>query len=284
MLKTRAQPRIPLADVGSFARETTRTTLGRLLLAVILGALGLAAFLAARDLSRAPGTLVQSRSGGIVVLDLSTSVGPSTYTQIRRTLSKLTASRERLGVVIFSDSAYEVLPPGTAPVELGPISRFFKPHAVPSTPTPFPPRLIENPRFYDNPWTSSYHGGTQISRGLGLAERILARDGIQHGRVILISDLTESALDQDRLTQTVLRMGQEGIKLEVVDLSLGRSDRRFYSQLTGRPVDLTFQPPKRVSTPRPSPYWLVGLALALTLFLAANEYWCRRLSWREQTA
>ena len=280
MLTARRRPAIPLADASSFERQTRRTTVSRLVLAALLAALAVAAFLLARDLTQRPNIGAKPHAGGVLVLDLSTSVGPSTYTLIRSTLAKLTAQRERLGVVIFSDSAYEVLPPDTAPVELGPIARFFQPHAVPSTPRPFPPRLIENPRFYDNPWTSSYHGGTQISQGLGLAERILERDGIEHGRVILVSDLTESSLDQPRLTQTVMRYAQKGIRLEVVDLSVGGSDRRFYSQLTGQPVTLTLQPPVPVTVSGRSPAWLVGMALALILLLAANEYWCRRLSWR----
>ena len=65
--------------------------------------------------------------------------------------------REHLGVVIFSDTAYEVTPPSPDPVELAPIARFFKPHAVPVNPAPFPPRLIENPHFFDNPWSTSYN-------------------------------------------------------------------------------------------------------------------------------
>jgi hypothetical protein len=280
MLTAHRPPTIPLVDAAAFARETRRTTVVRLALGALIGALGVTVFMLARDLSARPGPVSRSHSGGVLVLDLSTSVGPPTYKQIRRTMTKLTANRERLGVVIFSDNAYEVLPPGTAPVELAPIVRFFQPHSVPSKPTPFPPRLIENPRFYDNPWSSSFHGGTQISKGLSLAGRMLERDGIRHGRVILISDLTESELDRPQLTQTVLRFAQNGTGLQIVDLSPGSSDRRFYSQLTGRPVKLTLSPPPRVAVSRPSPNWLVGAALALVVLLATNEFWCRRLSWR----
>jgi hypothetical protein len=280
MLTTRSQPVVPLADAAEFDAQAGRTTRSRLILAVAIAALGLAAFLLARDLGQHRGAAPRANGGGVLVLDLSTSVGPDTYTQIRRTFRQLTTRRERLGLVIFSDTAYEVIPPGIAPVELEPIARFFKPHAVPSVPTPFPPRLIENPRFYDNPWTSSYHGGTQISKGLTLAERMLRRDGIEHGRVILVSDLNESSIDRDRLTKTLLEFAQRRVKLDVVDLSIGSSDRRLYSQLTGRPVDLTLAAPSRPSLPEPSPYWLVAAALALVLLLAGNEYWCRRLWWR----
>ena len=282
MLISRRAPTIPLADAGAFERETRRTTCFRVALAVLIGALGVAAFLLARDLGRSQTATSAERSSGVLVLDLSGSVGPSRYGQIQRTLGRLTAHKERLGVVIFSDSAYEVVPPGTPPVELGLIARFFKPHAVPSTPTPFPERLIENPRFYDNPWSSSYHGGTQVSTGLDLAQRILDRDGIKHGRVILVSDLNESALDQDKLTQTLLRYGQLGIKLEIVDLSGSRGGLNYYSRLTGRPTSLTVAPSTRISSSRPSPYWLVTIAVALTLLLAGNEYFCRRLSWRHR--
>jgi hypothetical protein len=281
MQTLRRPPSIPLSDAASFRDAATRTTAWRLALAVGLAALGLAAFLVARGLAHRPGIATAPHSGGVLVLDLSTSIGPSSYATIRHTLAGLTAAHERLGVVIFSDSAYEVVPPGTPPVELEPIAHFFKPHAVPRAPTPFPPRLIENPRFYDNPWTASYHGGTQISTGLDLAQRILQRDGIRHGRVILISDLNESALDQSKLNQILLRYGQRGTRLEIVDLSpTSSSDRRLYSQLTGQSVQLTDRPPGHAVTSRPSPLWLAGLGVALALALAVNEHWCRRLSWR----
>ncbi len=280
MLTVRSQPAVPLADAGQFAAQAGRTTASRLILAAAIAALGVAAFLLARDLGHHRSAAPQASGGGVLVLDLSTSVGPATYSKIRRTFRQLTARRERLGLVIFSDTAYEVIPPGIAPVELEPIARFFKPHPVPLVPTPFPPRLIENPRFYDNPWTSSYHGGTQISKGLILAERMLRRDGIEHGRVILVSDLNESALDQDQLTKTLLEFGQRRQKLDVVDLSIGSSDRRFYSQLTGRPVNLSPTSPSKPSPAERSPYWLAAAAFALALLLAGNEYWCRRLWWR----
>jgi Mg-chelatase subunit ChlD len=276
-------PSIPLADAGQLRHEGRRTTGVQVALAVALAALGLAAFLVARGLAHRPGAVSSPRAGGVLVLDLSSSVGPSSYRRIRRTLARLTERRERLGVVIFSDTAYEVLPPGTQPVELGPIARFFKPHAVPSSPTPFPPRLIENPRFYENPWSTSYHGGTQISTGLDLAQRILERNHIEHGRVILISDLNESNLDQPRLTRTLLAYAQRRTKLEVVDLSRGDADRRLYSQLTGRSVTLTEPALPRVTSSRPSPWWLVGVGLGLALLLAVNEHWCRRLSWRPRS-
>jgi hypothetical protein len=281
MLTTRGPTTIPLADAESFRDASVRTTLARVALALVLAGFGLATFFAARDLAHRPGVPAPSRAGGVLVLDLSTSIGPDTYQQIRRTLAGLTARGERLGVVIFSDSAYEVVPPGTPPVELAPIARFFKPHAVPQAPQPFPPRLIENPRFYDNPWTASYHGGTQISTGLDLAERILDRDRIRHGRVILMSDLNESPLDQQKLNRTLLRYGQRGVRLQIVDLSpTSTADRHLYSSLTGQSVAFAPEAPAKPRASRPSPFWLVGLALVLALFLAANEHWCRRLWWQ----
>jgi hypothetical protein len=284
MLAVRKPRSIPLADARLLSEATTRTAVSRFVLAVVLAALGISVFLLAREFAERPGAVTTPKAGGVLVLDLSSSVGPSSYRRIRKTFDRLSARRERLGIVIFSDTAYELAPPGPEPVELGPIARFFKPHALPSTPTPFPPRLIENPRFYENPWTASYHGGTQISTGLDLAQQILERDGIENGRVILISDLNESNLDQARLTRTLLRYAEQETKLEVVDLSRGDVDRRLYSQLTGQSVTLTEPPLPPVTSSRPSPWWLVAVGIALVLLLAGNEYWCRRLSWQPPRA
>ena len=50
---------------------------------------------------------------------MSWSVSYDGYAQIEKTLSDLAGSGRRLGLVLFSDIAYEALPPGTQASELG---------------------------------------------------------------------------------------------------------------------------------------------------------------------
>jgi hypothetical protein len=74
----------------------------------------------------------------------------------RRLVEDCRAGDERFGVVLFSDDAYEALPPGTPARELRPFVRFFAPH----------PRYQHDasgalrPR---SPWDQSFSAGTSIS-------------------------------------------------------------------------------------------------------------------------
>ena len=84
-----------------------------------------AAFLVA---PRTPGRkFLPADTTGIVVLDVSSSVKPTTYFRIEQTLATIAATQSRLGLVLFSDVAYEAFPPGTAAAELKPLLRFFAP-------------------------------------------------------------------------------------------------------------------------------------------------------------
>ena len=88
----------------------------------------------------------------------------------RRRLQRLRRDGGDAGLVLFSDTAYQALPPGTPVAELGPFERFFR-VAPPTTPglQPQPPR---------SPWTSSFSAGTRISTGLSLALDVLQRDHV----------------------------------------------------------------------------------------------------------
>src|SRR5215218_596519 len=116
-----------LADRSSFERAARRARIIRLTLAVLLLTATVAAFLLA---PREPGRrFLPADSTGIVVLDVSSSVKPSTYFRIEQTLATIAATKSRLGLVLFSDVAYEAFPPGTAAAELKPLLRFFAPPA-----------------------------------------------------------------------------------------------------------------------------------------------------------
>src|SRR5205814_1256489 len=112
---------VPLADPASLDRAARRTRIVRLVLAAALVAMTAIAFFVA---PRTPGRrFLPSNATGIVVLDLSSSVSPDTYYRIEQTLATIAASQSRLGLVLFSDTAYEALPPGTSAQELKPLLR-----------------------------------------------------------------------------------------------------------------------------------------------------------------
>ena len=116
---------VPLADASSLDGAARRTRLVRLALAAVLVASIAGAYLAA---PASPGRrFLPADETGIVVLDVSSSVQPETYYRIEQTLATIAASQSRLGLVLFSDVAYEAFPPGTPARELKPLLRFFAP-------------------------------------------------------------------------------------------------------------------------------------------------------------
>ena len=119
--------RIPLADAGALARHARRTTLLRIALAAaaLLGAI--LCLVLARRLDSQPSSYFAGGTSGIVVVDFSTSIDPGKYRRIDRVLRTIVRTSQPVGLVAYSDSAYEVVPPGTRGDVLRPILRFFEP-------------------------------------------------------------------------------------------------------------------------------------------------------------
>ena len=162
------QQAIPLADTGPLAAAARRTARIRVVAGIALVGLATAAILLGRNPQTHDVRFLPERSNGIVVLDLSASISSDTYSRIGQTLGELAASRGRYGLVVFSDTAYEALPPGSPASALRPMLRFFR--------LPSQPRPGVAPSFPVNPWTKSFSAGTRISSGLELARSILTAD------------------------------------------------------------------------------------------------------------
>src|SRR5688500_13585300 len=123
MLRLERRHGIPAGEPGSFRHAARRTTLVRLGLAFAMCAALAIAFLVARsqDVRHAP--LVPSGTTGMLVVDLSASVSEG---GLEATVEKLSSTDEQTGLVVFSDAAYELLPPGSPSRELASLLRFFK--------------------------------------------------------------------------------------------------------------------------------------------------------------
>ena len=174
------------------------------------------------------------------------------------------------GLVLFSDTAYQALPPGTPVAELGPFERFFR-VAPPTTPglQPQPPR---------SPWTSSFSAGTRISTGLSLALDVLQRDHVARPLVILVSDLDDDAGDLESLTSVALAYRKLGIPIRVVGLNPSPEDARYVQRLLpeGRPDRRRWAPgraPGRRRRRRAAELVILGVLLAgvLAAFLVATD-------------
>jgi hypothetical protein len=267
---------IPLADVARLARAARRTTIARALLVALIVALVVATAAAARSPDLRQQTFVPEGSSGIVVLDLSASISTETYQRIGATLGELASGGGRYGLVLYSDVAYEALPPRTPAAELGPFVRYF------TLPPQETPGFL--PQFPVNPWSTTFSAGTRISSGLALARSVIRRERLQRPAVLLVSDLDDDPIDVPRLRRLMGEYERGGIPLNVVALNPSPEDERFFRRLLREPDALSFArlPSERVSEPTGAtfPIALAVLAVAAALALAGLELWGARLTWR----
>ena len=274
--------RLTLADARSLLRGAGRTSVLRLALAALAVA-GLAAVFLTADEGRtgeppldAPGKTT------MLVVDVSSSIRPDVFRQIRDTLDRASAEGGRFGVVLFSDIAYEMLAPGTPARELDGLRRFFDPV---ETPEPGIPLVsVGRERFPRAPWNESLTSGTMISRGLELARAILVRDGIRDGSVVLVSDLEDEYLDVPELARSMEAYAAAKLPLRVVALSPTPDNAHIWKRLVrgvGRYGEA--QPPvasagQVAELPDATfPTRLIVLAAAFALLLAVNEHLLARL-------
>ena len=309
-----ANPRaIPLAGLRELRVPLLRTTLLRVGLALLLLALLVVALVLVRDDgAAASSSLIPGSEGGVIVLDLSASIGSTPHRRTANALRYVQQTRQSFGLVLFSDTAYEAVSPGTASTEMRPFMRHFgnvrlfpcirrgsRPcpggtYQVPEdTPWEEYNRLVEAASRGGsrvNPWASSFRSGTRISRGLQTAREILRREGMAGLGVMLISDLDDSLFDVPQLTQTLIQFKQEEIPLKVVGLRPSRDDRELFRRVLGDDAFVTrpelqrrrdaLVRERREGAGVDFPWALAGVAGLILLLLALNEHLCGRLTWR----
>jgi hypothetical protein len=202
--RLRRGPGVDTHDVGAYRTAALRTRALRIVLVGGVVALALAAVAASKNPKTSEQALVPPDRIGVVVLDLSLSITDDDYATIRRTLRRLIAEKASIGLVVFSDVPYELLPPGTPAAELKPILR-----------------LLVAPRLgpISNPWTQTFRAGTRISAALQLAKSSLERDKIASGSILLVSDLETAPDDVPPLTRTIDELDRAKIRLRVVPLA-----------------------------------------------------------------
>jgi hypothetical protein len=291
---------IPVADARALGHHARRTTLVRLALAAaLLVALALEVSFG-RDTDKRKHAVFPGGESGVVVLDVSASIGSPVH-RFTDPLRYLARTNQEFGLVLFSDSAYEAVPPGTNAAELRPFIRRFSP---PPEPCSSPPgwrcprgtrrmSVAETLRWrataaqHRDPWLESFRGGTRISTGLTLARRILEREGMTRRGALLVSDLNDSPFDVPALTRELATYRKNSIPLHVVALSSFREDRSYFRRLLGPgafvdQADLASQKVGGGETRETSsfPVDLVLVGLLVLLLLGANEHYCGRLTWR----
>ena len=257
---------IPASEPGRLAHSRSRTTVLRIALGAGLAVLLAACVLVARqyDVRNAP--LVASGSSGVVVLDLSASVFEGGF---EATVRKLVETDERAGLVVFSDAAYELLPPGSSGREFQAFLRFFR-----STESGFLP---------PGPW-DRFRAGTRISEGLKVAREVLLREG-GPGTIVLLSDLEILPDEIQRLVAVFADLRQDGFEVRIIPLAPREERRELIELLLGgsallpEPVsgDTAVETPGEESIVTGLPWAFLAIGLVLVLALATNERFLSRL-------
>jgi hypothetical protein len=262
----RRRPSIPLSSVTALTRSAWWTMALRAGLAVVLVAGLVAAFMLTRH-HRKPDAFLESGRSPVIALDLSWSVSYANSKLIEQTLRDFADSGRRLGLVLFSDTAYEALPVGTSSDALRPFLRFFAGSA-------------------QNPWAATFSAGTRISAALDLAHGMLRRAHVEKGSVVLISDLDDSPSDEVDLARSLVTFQQDAIPIRMIAVNPVPQDAQFFRDALGSGGSVTtLRNLRRVDTGHSFPTLLVALIALVVLLLALNEHLLGRLVWgRRRTA
>jgi hypothetical protein len=253
-----------------FRGAARRTTIVRVTLALGLIAAAALALGFARSGGITEASYLPSNGTNVVVMDFSYSISGGEYSLIVNALRKIAASGNPVGLIGFSDVAYQLLPPGTPSRELEPVARLF-------VPLPSPHGEI---KFPSSPWTG-LQGGTRISTGLDLADQSLQRAHVHKAAIVLVSDLETSSDDAPAVVDAVSSLQRHGYSLHLVGLAPTPPSLHFFEGLVGRKA---FVGEKSLGSSVENPGssgllsgqtpWAFILAAALiALLLAANELW-----------
>jgi hypothetical protein len=264
---------IPLADASALRRDARITFLTRSALAAAALGLALAFLLVSRHPQTQAIVRLPAHADTVLVLDLSASISTDTFSRIGGTLAAFSRSGARVGLVAFSDQAYEALPPGTPAADLAALVRYF------TLPLQKQPGFL--PSFPPNPWQNTFTGGTRISAGMELAHAI-AVSTRRRATVVLVSDLDDNPGDLPRLASVLLAFRRDQVPVRIIGLDASSSDVTLFQKLLGPSAPVVEAPTLDQVPPHnrtPFPWLLVALTAAAAAAIALRALWAPRLEW-----
>ena len=264
---------IPLADAPALRTPARLTFAVRATLAGIAIGAAVAFLVVSRHPQARTVVPLPRNASTVIVLDVSASISTDTYARIGGTLAAISHSGARVGLVAFSDLAYEALPPGVPASDLTPFVRYFS--LPPQTQAGFAPT------FPPNPWTNTFTAGTRISTGMELAHTI-AQAQPKPPTVILVSDLDDDPQDLTALAAVMAAYRRDHIPVRVVGLNASPQDVTLFERLLGRTVPVAQAPTLNEVPPHDVtvfPDVLLALAILAAAALALREAWAPRLEW-----
>jgi hypothetical protein len=267
------EERLPYGEVESLRRPRARATAFRAVLAVGLFVAFVVAVAVAISRDARPSAVLPNGTSGMIVLDLSGSTGAKA--EVGELIRRIAAADERTGLVIFSDGAYEVLPPGTPGRDLVPMIRFFAPGA--------------DGQSISDPWSVNFAGGTNVLAGIEQALGSLEQAEVASGSILLVSDLEFVPEQIARLPGVLAKLEEARVEVRVLPTDARPEQRRFFERVLGDEAFVDIDSATAVATGSGSernlfrlaedgtPWLFVLLIGALLMLLAANERYSARL-------
>jgi hypothetical protein len=265
---------VPLAELPELRAAALRTSALRVALALALAGTLAALVQVARSTGSGHAAVFPAgTSTGIVALDMSASISGPVHARVAATLRGIVGANQSIGLVMFSDTAYSLLPPNSPPGALLQFIPYFEPVRY----------YGASPVFAPSPW-DTFSGGTRVATGVTEAREALERAHVAHGAILIVSDLDDAAADQSALTAEALRLRHEHIAVRIVPLFANRTNRAYFAAVFGDDVfvdpSVFTHTAKRhaQSIAAAQPWALLALGVLLVLFLTGNERWNGRLA------
>jgi hypothetical protein len=271
---------VPSADLHRLHVPAQRTAVIRIVLtAALIGTLAWL-FVVARSAGAGRAAVFpEGTDTGVVALDMSASISGPIYARVATTLRGIVNANQSVGLIMYSDTAYELLPPNSPPGAMLQFIPFFVPLRY----------YGSTPVFGQTPW-DTFMGGTRVAAGLEMARTALKRAHVKRGAILLVSDLDDSNADQGLLETEALKLRSEHIPVRIVPLFAQPRDKRLFAALFGEnafvdPNVFTHTAKRQAaSIAAPQPWLLLLLGGLLVVLLAGNERLNARLSARSVTA
>ena len=262
-----------LGDLTRLRPTADRTTVVRVGLGLALAATLAGAILLARSAgSGRPALLPEGTTTGVLVADMSGSVSGGGFKAIAAVMRGLAVANQAMGLVMFSDTAYEVLPPNSPTSSLVAFEPFFDPQAD----------RQGAPPFGSTPW-DQFTAGTRISAGLRMGRKALQRAGVTHGALLLVSDLADSSTDHEALVAEASELRKARIPVRIFPANASPANAALFAALFGRNSFVRPSAYRTTATEKIQPVassWplaLMFVGMILVGLLAANELFNTRI-------
>jgi hypothetical protein len=209
---------------------------------------------------------------GVIVIDMSASVAGPKFERIATVIRGLSTADQGVGLVMFSDTAYELLPPNSPTSALLQFERFFTPLSI----------VHGTPQFGSTAW-DAFSGGTRISSGLKTGLDALRHAHVTHGSLVLISDLNDASEDAAPLEAVAQELHTANFPVRIVPVGAAPDNVTIFKSLFGQnsfisPTAFRSSTKHEVEPVTASwPWALIAVGLVVVGLLAANELFNTRL-------